>query len=44
MREDAGKSRFCKPWKVYENTGGRYGKKKMLTLDVHTTTHLDVST
>jgi len=27
MREDAGKSRFCKPWKVYENTGGRYEKK-----------------
>jgi len=43
MREDAGKSRFCKPWKVYENTGGRYGKK-MLTFDVHTTTYLDVST
>jgi hypothetical protein len=33
MREDAGKSRFCKPWKVYENTGGRYGKK-MLTVSV----------
>jgi len=42
MREDAGKSRFCKPWKVYENTGG--DGKKMLTLVVHTTTHLEVST
>jgi len=35
MREDAGKSRFCKPWKVYENTGGDMEKNAHSKCSIH---------